>query len=292
MPDNYTIGSGLTEQELALASFWVRNRPLLRKLVYGTLIALNVVFWGYVLWTLLDAYAISYPRESRITQIIAQNQLDQSSLVAIAPKPLQPTESLAFPSTEARTDFIARLANPNSIWWATFTYHFEADGASTPDRKGFILPNSQRYLTELGWKGQTVPRTAELKVTNLKWMRVDPRFVGADYEAFAANRLQFAFDQIAYRNDITLNEKNVGQTSFLFKNPSGYGYWATDLTIVLYRADRPVAVTTITQKEVKPGEVRPITYTWVENFTGITKTDVSAVTNVLETDAYLPSTRF
>ncbi len=71
---------------MKFASFWVRNRLALIRAGYAVLIVMNVLFWGYVIWGILDAYAVSYPRESRITQEIAQDQVTLEALQKDQPR--------------------------------------------------------------------------------------------------------------------------------------------------------------------------------------------------------------
>lgn len=292
MAETYNIGSGLSEQELQLASFWVRNRLLLRKIGYGSLIGFSVLTWSFVLWSLLDAYAISYPRESRIPLIVANNQLAIQGLESSRPKTVQSSEVSVFDTTDGRQDFLVELSNPNEQWMATFTYRFNVGGELTPEREGYILPNSQRYLTELGFTPQTHSPTARLVVDNIQWMRVIPSAVGGNYQAFAERRLMFDLANIDFKNNVTIANQTVGQTSFDFTNQSAYGFWSVDLTVVLFRGNVPVGVTTITEHEVKPGANLPIKINWFENPTGITKTEIQANTNILDPTEYLGTERF
>jgi len=292
MPDDHVIGSGMTDQDIKLASFWVRNRLLVRNVGYGILIAFSSICWLFVLWSLLDAYAISYPREARIPGHIIQNQLSVDGLSASAPRPIQPSETSVFDTTDNRKDFLVELSNPNPMWWAEFDYHFDVSGVETPTRQGYILPMSQRYLTELGYSPTTTSRTARLIVENITWHRINPSMVNGDYKTFSDARLQFSFDNLAYAHDLKFGTNTVGQTTFDFANNSAYGYWNVDLTVLLFRGTTPVGVTTISQREVKPGQHVPISINWFDNLTGISKTDVQANVNILSPAAYLPTTSF
>ena len=53
------IGGGFTEGEIKLAGFWVRHGRTAQRVGYGLLIGVNAVLWLYVLWGILDAFAIS-----------------------------------------------------------------------------------------------------------------------------------------------------------------------------------------------------------------------------------------
>jgi hypothetical protein len=85
---------------------------------------LNIIFWAFVLWSLLDAYIISYPREARIPRIIAENQLAISGLQATTPQALLPSDVTVFEISGNRKDFLVQLSNSNETWWASFDYRF------------------------------------------------------------------------------------------------------------------------------------------------------------------------
>ncbi len=289
MADNHVIGSGLTEQEMQLASFWVRNRPLLKRIGYGSLIAFTSVCWLFVLWSLLDAYAISYPRESRISRVILQNQLALAGLQTSAPRPIEPSQASIFDTTDGRQDVLVEIINQNDTWWAEFDYQFDLSGERTPMRRGYVLPNGRRYLTELGYEPQTSGRTARLIVENIRWRRIDPTAVGGSYPTFADTRLQFRADNVAYTRDLTIGTETVGQSTFSLVNDGAFGYWNPSVTVVLSRGTTPVGVTTIQLAQIRAGETVPMTINWFNNLAGVSRTDVQVNVNILDTAVYLPT---
>ena len=288
MPEEHIIGSGMTENELQLAGWWVRNRERTHTIIRWTLIILNIVFWIFVIWSLIDAYIISYPREARIPRLIAENQLAASGLQATAPLPLLPSDVSVFEISGGRKDFLAQLSNSNETWWAEFTYRFKSGEAMTNPHKSFILPKSQRYLTELGSDLASASKNAQIVIEDIQWHRVDPLAVNRDYPSFAANRLQFKFDDITYRHDLTVGTQTVGQTSSTFSNPSPYGFWNVDITVILYRGTAPAGVTTISKQQVSSGSSEPFVINWFDSLSGITRTEISAYANILDPDAYFP----
>lgn len=292
MSDLYQIGSGLTENELQAANWWVRHKTHLHRLGYSLLIAVIVLFWGYIIWSLLDAYIISYPREHQIPTIIANNQRLQAHLTAEPPQAIQISPIARFMTTERRQDFLTHIANPNPSWWAEFRYHFAVGDATTTERDGYILPNGERYLTEIGWKNEANEASPELHISDLRWHRIDPQTVERDYAEFAAKRLQFQIAEPTYVNDLKIGDQTVGQTTFTVRNGSGFGYWSVDFTIVLFRNGEPVGVTTLNQTDLKPGEARPITLNWFDNLTGISNTIVQPNVNILDSSVFLPPERF
>lgn len=282
---DYQIGSGMSDADFRAASWWVRHRLGLRRFGYGSLVGLSVLFWGYTLWSYVDAYLISWPRESRIPKLIAQQAVPPDALSRIAPEALQPADVMAFEATNGRLDLMSTLSNPNDLWLARVTFRFKLDDQSTPSQVVTILPHSTRPLTELGWKGSGSP---QLDVQDVAWQRIPLPAVGGNYEAYAAERMDFIVSESpAY---VSLGS-NVGKTDFTLTNNSGYGYWNVKLFITLLRQGVPLAVNQLDVRELKPGEVRLISLQWFENVSGIDQVDVTPYVDILDPSSYLPSSR-
>ncbi len=289
--DGPSVGSGFTEGELQFASFWVRNKVAIRRAIYVSLIAANAIFWGYAFWGFIDAYALSYPRESRIPQEIANNEVVSSRLSSNRPLNVQVSPVTVFQNTDGRLDLLDPVANPNAQWVATFTYRFNVSGELTPARSGFLLPGEQTYLGEFGFKQQTPgAKTGALTVDNLKWSRINPNVVGSDYKAWVARRNAFQISDLTQSNT-SIAGKNVLRTAFTFTNPTAYGYWNVDLYVVLKRGDAPVAANKITLTNVQSGETRPVALDWFEQLPQVTDTEVIPVVNYLDPSVYLPASK-
>lgn len=285
----YEIGSGLTEQELQVASWWVRHRPILTRIGYGFLMALIACTWISSIWMIGDAYIFSYGREQKIQSRIAETRLTRQTFDLLGPQALIPQTVDVLTSTDGRLDFSSSLSNPNGQWTATLRYAFRLpDGTQTPWRMTFILPSSVRPLTEIGWAASGTAHSAELTLDWVRWRRLDPQSVGRDYASFAETRLQLHASDIVYARDLVIGSTRVGQSSFTLKNASAYGFWAVDLTVRLYRGSQIVAVTTVTERQIRPGETRPITIHWYENLSDITRTEIEPVLNILDPDTYVP----
>ena len=293
MQNNNVPISGFTEGELRVASFWVRYEGLLRNALYGLFIAINVLAWGYVLWTVLDTYAISYPRESRITEEIARNQIALSALEADRPARIQTESVSVFTITDSRLDFSVDAHNQNDQWWAEFTYHFNVGGEQTPRRAGFIMPNENTVITELGFTPEsTGARVAELVVEDVRWHRIDPSIVGQKYSDYQFERYNVAFENVIFDRSVTVGTKQIGRTIFDLVNKGAYGYWNMDLVIKLSRGDTLLAVNKITLSEIVPGENRHIEMEWFETLPPITKTEIIPIINFIDQSTYLPTERF
>lgn len=285
------VGAGFTESELEFASFWVRNRTMIHRSIVLTLTVLCIGLWGYALWGVIDAYVIAYPVESRITQDIAENTFIARELERNRPKSVQASSVQVFEATDGRIDMVVPIQNPNDQWYAEFTYRFNLSGEETPKRSGFILPGQSSFLGEFGYAPKTKgARIATLVVDGIHWKRLDPSVVGDDYSKWKSARDAFEFNAVAFTP--ATNDKGVSRTSFVFRNPTGYGYWSLGLYLFLLRGDTPVATTYLSLPNVRPDEMRNVDVDWFGKISGVTDTKIVPVVNFLDSSVYLPSTKF
>lgn len=293
MAENTVVGRGFSEGELQAASWWVRNRLTIRRWFRITLIVLNAIVWGYVSWGLLDAYAISYPRESRITLEIAANQQNLDRIMQDRPQNVGTSAVLVFPATEDRLDMAVDLENPNEQWWAEFTYKFNVAGEQTPARQGFVLPGELTTLTELGFKSSTPKaRSAQLLIENVRWHRLEPSEVDYDYQKFIDERFGgISTQNVAFTNAQTASGQSVSRTTFDVVNNGAYGYWSLDYVVKLIRGRTVVAVNTVNIRELKPGETRSVDLYWYDTIQSVTQTELTPIINLLDKNAYLPTGR-
>jgi hypothetical protein len=286
------IGSGFTEGELEFASFWAKNRLIVRRSVYALLLIINAGLWGFTFWGVIDAYAIRYPVESRITQDIANNQFVAQQLEANRPKSINVEPTLVFQGTDNRLDLITSVLNPNDQWIAQFSYQYNVSGEETPVQSGFLLPKQKAILGTYGFAPKTAgARVGILEVNHLTWKRVNPDMVGGNYTQWIADHDAFGTSNVQTNDLGQAGAEASMRTSFTFTNPTAYGYWSIPLTIVLLHADTPIAATSITLSQVKPGESRNVNVDWFEHLPQITDTQVIPSINFFDPTVYLPSDR-
>lgn len=283
---------GYTEGELKFASFWVRHGLALKNAARWIVIVLNVAAWGYAAWTLVDIYALSYPRESRLQSDIARNQLAVQGLQADAPERIRTETVAVFAGTDGRLDMAVDAHNANAQWWAEFTYAFNVAGEQTPRRRGFILPESSMVLTELGFRPSAPGgRVAELVVEDIRWHRVDPAQVGGRFADFRNDHFAVVFEDVTF-DRVTAGAGQISRTAFNMVNRGAFGFWSVDLVVRLKRGGGVLAVNRITVAELRPGESRHVELQWFESLPPVTETEIIPVVNLLDPAVYLPTERF
>jgi hypothetical protein len=293
MPENTVVGRGFSEGDLKAAGWWVRNRIIIRRWSRIILIGLNVLVWGYVTWGLLDAYVISYARESNITMAIAVNQQNLDRLTQDRPINVGTSAILVFPTTEDRLDISVDIENANLDWWAEFSYKFNVAGEQTTARQGFILPGELTTLTELGFKAKTPSaRTGQLLIENIRWHRVEPDAVEYDYNKYIEKRFgSVDTANVRFEPASIAAGRTASRTTFDVVNDGAYGYWSIDYIIKLMRGRTVLAVNKVNIRNLKPGETRNVDLYWYDTIQSVTQTEIVPIINLLDTNAYLPSNR-
>jgi len=282
-----------SDQELRASIFWVKNEVKLFKIFRFLVYILNIIFWGYVIWGLLDAYIISYPRESKLSAEIVNNQKILAKIVSDQPVNITTSRVLVFNNTENRRDIAVDIKNSNQDWWAEFDYQFSLSGEETAKHHDFILPQEANTLTELGFKPKTKgSRQAKLIISNLHWHRIDPNQVYGSYKDFIKKRFSNVKVSNIKSKQIQLGDKKILQTSFDIINNGAYGFWSIDYIIKLKRSSNTIAVNKINIKNLKPGDIKHIELRWFDNISATTKTEITPHINLLNPHSYLDVSDF
>jgi len=274
--------------QLAAASWYISHKVLLKKIFIGFLIFLNVIFWGYGLYGLVNYYLIEGPIFDRAMRNLSQSINYGAINAAAQPKSLEIGTTTIFNSGTGRYDFVAKILNPNSGWRAEFTYDFLTDGVARADKNGFILPGEEKYFLDLGAEAKSKPRQAVLEVKNLRWQRIDAHEI-PDYAAWRDARLNFVFENVKFSPaaiaDTTIP---VSRASFGAKNISAFSFWAVGFDVLLYRGSSLAAVNYITLEEFRSGQNRPVEVSWFESLPSITQVKVIPEVNIFDQKVFMP----
>ncbi len=281
------IGSGHSQQELAAARWWVTNRLTLRTLGYGALIGWCVLTWGYGLWTLFDAYALSYPKEQRFIARMATTAITEEAQRLSAPTPLEPGAAYALPLDGNRQQLFAPANNPNPLWWATIRYRFRDGNTETPLRSATLLPNESRTLTELGWEGPSL-RAPSLSIESVEWKRIDPALTGGDYAAFKARHANLVADRPTYTSNLELEGKTLGQSTFTLRNPSGFSYRNVELLTFLRRGGEIVGINRLALPSIAAGASQTVALVWPEHPQNVSSVEVRPFVSILDPETFRP----
>ena len=193
----------------------------------GFLIALDVIFWSYVLYGLINHYFIEQPRFNLATQQLTSFNDYTNIRTNSAPENLEAGTASVFTIGNGRYDLAANIRNKNSRWYIEFDYNFVADGESLPVKQGFVLPNEEKYLLNLGTEFDKKPRRVSLEISNLKWHKIDAHEI-SDYDMWKNARLNLAFEEVKFSPAVIRGNLTISRASFVAKNLTAYNFWDKD----------------------------------------------------------------
>lgn len=281
------IGSGHSDQELRFANWWVRHRLLLRNVGYATLVGWVSFSWGYGLWTIFDAFALSYPKDRRIPARIALIAPTSDAMSLATPGPLQPGAATTILVADNRFHALAPVSNPNPLWWADIEYRFRAGDRETPLRRAVLLPGDTRILTEFGI-AQGGFGSPSISIEKTVWHRIDPSItLPANYETYKTERFPLVIDTPIYNDTLLLEGKSLGKASFTLRNPSGYEYRDVEILTLLFREGTLVGAQKLLVPRLGAGARQPMEQIWPEAPQGVTKVEVQPFVNILDPNTFI-----
>ncbi|MBI4713716.1 hypothetical protein HY771_00805 [Candidatus Uhrbacteria bacterium] len=191
--------------------------------------------------------------------------------------PLLQENVRVFPIGDSRYDFYSELTNPNNDWWLEFQYQFLFNSGETEPEIGFLLPGQQKPVISLAVISQTQIQTAELKLTDLVWHRVDHKII-PDYSTWQEDRLRIEVSDITF-------SKETGATFTVFNN-TAFSYFDPVFYVILKRGSAVVGVSRASVASLKAGERQEISLAWFGTLPSVGEVEVQPDVHLFNPDIY------
>ncbi len=270
--------------------WWVNHREQLKKIGIGMLLAFDIALGGFVLWTFVDSFLVSYGAEQRaVAGMAAFGQGDMRAYsLARAALPFEIGDEEVLSTGNGRHDIFAFARNSNADWYAQFTYRFRYGESATPPLPGFLLPGEEKPLAVLGVASETLPGSdVVIQIENLVWRRVNRHTTG-DYANWIANRFDFEIKDIRFSTDVSINKQTIGRTSFTVTNRSAFSYYDPEFLVMLRRGSSVVGMNRILLPSLDAGESRAVEVNWFGALPAVGETQIIPSLNVFDLAAYKP----
>jgi len=277
----------LTEKQLKFATWYVRHKLLLKKILIVFLIVSSITFWGYSFYGLINYYFIDGPKFSMAMKELSRLTNFETIRLKIQPKNLEVGNVSVLAAGKDRYDLWVKIFNPNLSWYVEFDYDFVVDGERSLERKGFILPNEEKFLLGLGTEAKAKPRQPSLEIKNLKWQRINAHKI-PNYQSWRDDRLNFVFENVKFSPAVIKDRVTVSRASFVAKNLTAYSFWDVGLNILLYRGSSIAAVNYVTLEEFISGQRREVEVSWFESLPSITQIKIEPEVNIFDERVYMP----
>jgi hypothetical protein len=276
------------KEALSKFSYWyVTNKVLLRRILIGAIISIGSIFWLYALWGLFDYFILDWSKNKQaIQQLVASRVFTQEWINRNRPQQISIGTARVF-SSDGKYDFLAEVSNPAEVYWAEFDYHFTFSNGSTSGSTNFILPNEEKWVSQLAFSNGGRPSKARLVIDNIAWRRVDRAKV-PDYQQWRDERLNISITDVEHEENIALEEGVYDRTSFNVQNLSAYGYYEVGFHVIAYRGSTPIGINYVVLKNLRTGDRRQVEVSWFDTLPQVSKIEVRPEVNIFDKGNYMP----
>jgi len=264
--------------------WYVTHKLLLKRILIGVLIGINTLLIGYVVFALVQQYAIRYTDfRADLQNLRSGGQFAQLQAIRQSqyPQNLRVTGIRVFETGTAR-NLVATVANPNSGWAATFEYYFQVGDSATAVREGFIYPGESKSIIDLGVTD--VGAVRQLMIENVLWEKVN------NFSEVYAERYDFPVENVVFtpsRTSEISDQVPISRVRFDITNETPYNYNNPVFLILLRSGGQVVAVNTTATAAFLSGETETIEATWFQNLPQIQDVQIIPQINIFDEDAYL-----
>lgn len=278
-----------SKKQYRFSLWWVEHRATLKKAGLVLLIIFDGVLGLFVLWSLLDSFALSYGKEqSAVAQSVVLNQEDLHAYTnARVAEPLIISNDRFFDIGNRRYDVYAQIENNNSDWWAEFSYQFVYDGGKTNIQKGFILPGEKKPVAELAMELDAPPTNVQLQFQDVDWHRVNHHDVG-DYAKWFKDRMDLKVQNPTLIQNTTGDPSSLVKTTFTVRNDSAFSYYQPIFYLLLKRGSSVTGVNRVTLQSLDSGASQDVTVNWFGTVPSVSQVEVIPEINIFDIKLYKP----
>ncbi len=275
--------SHFSDKDIQLAGFFVRAKPVMRRVGLIVLIVLDVVLIlsGLYYWGQYFAQSRIMNQQSTIAFVDSSTQAASAARSAVQPKSLQSVAVKILEGSGETRDFIALVENPNARWQARISYSFAGQG-QTDVRSAVISPGERRVLGVYGSPEKM--SSARLVFDNIVWDRVDRHEVD-DMSEFTAERLQVPIENPLYLNADA--DVDTDRVTFTIKNDSPFSYFSVRVAAVMYFGNDIVGVEEVDISPFRSGDSQDIEIHTRSRGVKPTKIEVLPHVNIFDEAAYI-----
>lgn len=275
----------LTNKNLALGSWYVRNKVLLRKIGVGILISWIAIGGVYSLYHWGEYLFSGYwkERDNRIANV-QQFQNYTNLQPAYGAQNLQ-INDMRVSEVSGKFDFFAQAFNPNKKFLARVSYKFAFDGGETALRSVVIMPGKKIPLGLYGFESGVYPSGVRLVVENTDWQKIDAHVI-PDIEAYINPRLDFQVENLNFERQ-SMTEGIPPRITFDIINQSAYSYYEGRFAVLMISGSGVENILPLSLKNFRSGDVFPIDLRPPFDISGVSDIELVPLMNVFDPNEFL-----
>lgn len=271
----------MSEKQLKVGYWYVTHKIILRGFFFVTLILLNIIVWGWVVFSLTKNLAVDFNPFRQWRYDLLYDRFTNQAMVQqkTQPRAIVINEVRSLPAQSKHLDLVATVTNPNDSWVGRFQYQFTTATGSTPLRRGFIMPGEQKILMDLDVEAGGADR---IIFTDVIWERLN------NYPTYAAPRNIFAISDAKFVPISSSDNVKANRVTFTVSNNSNFNYYRPRFTVKLLRTGQLIGINTITIDSLKSNEAQNLEARWFEFVSTPDKIEVIPDIDFIASSSYLP----
>lgn len=185
-------------------------------------------------------------------------------------------------------DFIAKIKNPNSNFFAQVNYCFFSGEIELACGDSMIFPEETKYLIALATNLDGRPNNLNLVLKNINWERVDSKKY-PDWAGYFSDHSNFIISEAKFMAEKAEGSSSgyIDNVSFSIKNNSAYNYWEVPLFIILFKGENIVGINKYTISEFMSLDQKDINLSWINSIKSVDRVEVTPDVNILDEDNYI-----
>jgi hypothetical protein len=269
-------------QQIGAAYWYVTHKQMIKMIISIVLLTVLIFLFAINLYLLifnLGIYGRGYNLFLKNLTIMSEDYLNfrQTKL----PLPITIVSVNTLPNVN-NFDIVAEIANPNTVWYATFNYQFQLGDILTEPRPGYILPGESKRL--IGLNVEMGNSVSDLVFTDLKWSKE------INYPALESEKFDFEVKNITLipPSQLGLSDKvQISRVKFDLVNNSPFNYSNVGLQIFLLNQGQSVAVNQIYSGSIKTGETKSYQVDFFQNLPKVSEVSIIPEVNILDPNSFL-----
>lgn len=239
----------MQHQNLEVASFLVRMKPYLVRMMIVLIIILEILVGVYIFWqgyrvtmeyvSFKNSYQGFFATSANIRSHILQGRIPTILGVTTLQR------------GTAELDAIALLENQNVDWIVTVSSGFSTTEGFKAAQDVVIPPQSKRVVGVFGLAATEAG--AQFQVTNVKYERVSVRDTG-DIARYTQERMQFVFGEEQYVS--SGGDQNFDRLQVSLTNNSPYNFYEVGVQVVMYSDSQILGFEQVSLSQVVSGQTR------------------------------------
>lgn len=287
MPGSQNPQFDISNSKLKFGLWFVTHKILLKKILIGTLIGLNAIFYVFSIYKLINILIINRTNYQETLTGLTQPTIDyQYWREAQKPSDLVISSLKILPSSSGRIDVIASITNPNQQFAVKeINYNFTSGDKILATGKTYVWPGEQKYLIGFGIPNADVG-SINLEIAGLSWQRF------SNFSEILSDKYNFQVQDIKLTNQEifeTGEASKFSQTEFTIFNNTAYDFWEAGFLVLLKSNDEIIGANFTKLDSFKSLEKRKININWPIIYGNATAISVIPEVNILDENIFMKS---